>query len=134
MGAPAQTGQWDDTEVTTQPRIRVVASDDAALHLWVSNQGPEDDPVVLTVTIDGIEVVAQPFEVRNQHTFVLFPLDIQPGPHEVKVISGTGVVFKRRFTMAEAGRQYAGISYWNYPEDGGRKITWHMQSDPIGIR
>jgi hypothetical protein len=33
-----------------------------------------DDPVVLTVSIDGTEVVAQPIEVKGQHNWILFPI------------------------------------------------------------
>jgi len=45
----------------------------------VSNQSYLDDPVVLTVVIDGVDVLSQPFEVRNQHHFVRFPLRLGSG-------------------------------------------------------
>ena len=53
---------------TPTAEIAVVEEDEAALLLWVSNQSFEDDPVQVTIAIDGVEVISQQFEVEGQHT------------------------------------------------------------------
>lgn len=113
--------------------IRVVDDGEADLDLWVSNQSFEDDPVFLTVSIDGTQVVAQPFTVEGQHNWILFPIKVPPGPHVLDVVSATGVTTQKHFTLPGTGRQYAVIDYWNYPQDGGRQLTWLIQSTPIGF-
>ncbi|GAA3778149.1 hypothetical protein GCM10022225_77530 [Plantactinospora mayteni] len=113
--------------------IRVVSADQADLHLWVSNQSFKDDPVIFTVAIDGIVVVAQPFEVGSQHNWILFPIKASPGRHIVDVVSDTGVEVQEPFTLPETGRRYAVIDYWTYPGDGDRRITWQFRSDPVAF-
>ena len=68
----------------------IVEPDACDLLLMVSNQSYLDDPVTLTVVIDGFRVLSQPFEVRNQHHFVRFPLRLAPGTHELTAVSNTG--------------------------------------------
>ncbi|MEU8329873.1 hypothetical protein [Micromonospora sp. NPDC048839] len=115
------------------PTVRVVEEDRADLHLWVTNQSFRDDPVVLTVSIDGTKIVDRHFAVENQHNFVLFPVQVPPGRHVVRVVSGTGVEIQETFTMPEAGRQYAAIDYENAMDDAGRKVNWFIRSTPIAF-
>lgn len=110
-------------------------SESCDLLLMVSNQSHLDDPVVLTVGIDGVEVLSQPFEVRDQHHFVRFPLRLGPGTHQLRASSDTGVVLEEEFHLPASGeRQYAGISYYNYADEDGKLIDWSIQSVPMGIR
>ncbi|MEH1167483.1 hypothetical protein V6V47_19070 [Micromonospora sp. CPCC 205539] len=118
---------------TAPPAIQIVDEQLADLHLWVSNQSFDDDPIVLTVSIDGTEVIAQPFEVRGQHNWILFPLQVPSGRHVVHVRSGTGAEKQETFSMPGTGRQYAVIDYWNEPGQGGRHLSWRIQSTPIGF-
>jgi hypothetical protein len=119
----------------SEGQIRVVDLESCDLLLMVSNQSYLDDPVVLTVVIDGVDVVSQPFEVRNQHHFVRFPLRLGPGPHQLKVSSDTGVVLEEQFTLPATGeRQHAGIGYYNYADEDGKLIDWNIPSMPIGIK
>ncbi|GAB3944076.1 hypothetical protein [Micromonospora vulcania] len=115
------------------PTIRLVEEHLAELHLWVSNQSFTDDPVVLTISIDGVQVVAQPFEVQGQHNWILFPVRVPPGPHVVNVLSDLGVGLQEHFTMPETGRRYAVIDYWNHAGEGARRINWHIQSTMIAF-
>ncbi|MEO3771790.1 hypothetical protein ABGB10_15485 [Micromonospora sp. B9E7] len=107
--------------------------DQADLHLWVSNQSFADDPVALTVSIDGTEIVDRHFAVEGQHNWVLFPVRVAPGHHVVRVVSGTGVEKQESFTMPETGRRYAAIDYGNAVDVGGRHVNWFIQSTPIGF-
>jgi hypothetical protein len=88
---------------------------DANLHLWVSNQSFEDASVVLKVSIDGLDLVAQPFEVQSQHNWVLFPITAPPGDHLLVVVSDTGAELWETFTLPEEGRRYSVVDYWYYP-------------------
>lgn len=99
----------------------------------MSNQSFKDDPVVLTVSIDGTVVVAQPFELKGQHNWILFPIKAPPGLHVLHMVSETGVEMEKRFTLPETGRRYAVIDYWNSPEAGDRHISWLIQATPIGF-
>ncbi|WCN80435.1 hypothetical protein [Micromonospora sp. LH3U1] len=117
----------------TAPAVRLVEEHQADLHLWVSNQSFTDDPVVLTVSIDGTEIVDRRFAVEGQHNFVLFPVQVPPGRHVVRVVSGTGVDVQETFTMPEAGRQYAAIGYVNSVDGRGRDVDWFIQSTPIAF-
>jgi hypothetical protein len=104
------------------------------LLLRVSNESYLDDPVGLTVVIDGTEVLSQPFEVRNQHHFVQFPLLLGPGTHELRVVSSTGVVLTEEFLLPVTGeRQHADISYYNYADEDGKLIDWSIRSTPMGV-
>lgn len=53
-------------------QVELVDPEACDLMLTVSNQSYLDDPVVLTIVIDGVEVVSQPFEDRNQHHLSAF--------------------------------------------------------------
>ena len=114
--------------------ITIVEPEHADLHLWVSNQSYLDDPVVLTIDIDGQLVTSQPFEVKHQHHWVLFPLEIPAGSHIVHVVSDTGVTRTQPFTLPAGLRRYAVIDYWNDADEDGRQITWDLSTQPIGFR
>ena len=132
MAADMHTADVGDA---SEGDVRVVDPESCDLLLTVSNQSYLDDPVVLTVVIDGVDVLSQPFEVRNQHHFVRFPLRLGSGTHELKVSSDTGVVLDERFTLPATGeRQHAGIAYYNYADEDGKLIDWNIQSMPVGIR
>ncbi|GGO08343.1 hypothetical protein GCM10011576_13670 [Micromonospora parathelypteridis] len=130
---PASASANPPSSGPTAPTVRLVEEHLADLHLWVSNQSFRDDPVVLTVSIDGTEIVDQRFTVGSQHNFVLFPVKVPPGGHVVRVVSGTGVDFQERFTMPEGGRRYAAIGYVNAVDDRGRAIDWFFRSTPIAF-
>jgi hypothetical protein len=119
----------------SEGQVRLAELGSCDLLLMVSNQSRLDDPVVLTVAIDGVELLSRPFEVRNQHHFVRFPLHLGPGVHRLKASSNTGVVLEERFTLPATGeRQHAGLNYYNYADEDGKLIDWNIQSTPIGIR
>lgn len=135
---PSSPARGSDVSSSASPSsaasaIRIVDEDVADLHLWVSNQSFEDDPVVLTVSIDGTQVVAQAFEVESQHNWILFPIELPPGRHVVTVVSETGAELRRYFTSPGTGRQYASIDYWNDAGGRGRYVSWLIQSTPIGF-
>lgn len=126
----------DPAALTTAPLpstsdVALVGEDRADLHLWISNQSSTDDPVDVAGSIDGSEIIAQPFAVEGQHNWVLFPLALPPGPHVLEVTSGTGATLREEFTLPEEGQRYAALDYWDETEQGGPLFTWQIQIDPI---
>jgi hypothetical protein len=117
----------------SRPAVRMVAENQGDLHLWVSNQSFEDDPVFVTISIDGTEVVAQPFDVEGQHNWILFPLRVPAGQHVLTAASDAGVETEQRFTIPETGRRYAVLEYWNYDNDKGRHFTWRIQASSVAF-
>jgi hypothetical protein len=113
--------------------IRVVKNHRADLYLFVSNQSFIDDPVVLTISIDGTEVVAQPFEVGGQHNWILFPVRLPPGHHVLTAVSDTGVEIQQHFTSHPTEARHAVVDYWNYMDGHGRHMTWRIQSTPMAF-
>lgn len=111
--------------------MRLVEEHEADLHLWVSNQSLADNSVVLRVSIDGTGIVDRRFAVENQHNWVLFPVQVRPGLHVVRVVSDTGVEIQETFTMPEAGRQYAAVDYENNVDGRARHVNWFIRSTPI---
>ncbi len=114
----------------SESAVRLVAEEQADLHLWVSNQSFDDPSVVVTITIDGVEIVSQRFEVESQHNWILFPVKAPPGPHTLEARSDTGVSMREQLTLPEQERRYAVVNYWTDPD---RAFSWHIQSTPVGF-
>lgn len=115
------------------PAVEVVGEDEADLHLWVSNQSFVDDPVAITVSVDGVTVVDRDFDVEGQHNWQLFPLALEPGEHALRVASDTGVTLARSFRVPEGERRYAVVDYWNYEDEHGRHFTWRIHRKPLAF-
>lgn len=133
---PGQRAASDVTSSTPrspEPTIQLAPREDAVLHLWVSNQSFVDDAVTVTISIDGIQVVDQPFTVGNQHNWLLFPINAPRGKHTLSAISDTGAELKQAFTLPARGRRYAVLDYWNYQNRDGRHFTWHINNSPVAF-
>lgn len=117
------------------PRVNsepcIVEPEQADLHLWISNQSFLDDPVVLTVEVDGVELTSRPLVMRNQHRLLL-PLQVPSGSHSISVVSDTGAQLRQEFTLSWwRGRRFAVIDYWNSADGDGRRITWRLYSRQV---
>ena len=113
--------------------IRVTSEADANLHLWVSNQSFVDDTVHVSVSIDGVDVVASPLAVEDQHNWVLYPISAPAGPHVLRAVSDTGVEMEKSFVLPERARRYAVVDYWNDSDEGGRYFSWLFQSTVVAF-
>lgn len=113
--------------------VRVVAEDEAQLHLWVSNQSFVDDPVHLTVVVDGVEVVDEEFDVEGQHNWQLFPVTLPAGTHRLEVTSGTGATLVETFRTGSARPRHAVVNYWNNEDRDGRFLDWLIQDEPVAF-
>lgn len=110
---------------------RLVAEQDANLHLWLSNQSFDDEEVRLAVEIDGVPLVDDDFAVEGQHNYVAFPIAVAPGEHTVVVTSDSGARVERVVRVPERGDRWAAALYWA-GEDGTPSLDWMFRDEPIG--
>jgi hypothetical protein len=87
----------------------------ATLTLSVSNQSFADDPVRITVRIDGDVVVDDDFFVGSQHNWRTFDLAMTPGEHLVSLTSDTNVESETTLAVRSDGHRWAVAAYWCQP-------------------
>ena len=144
IGAPADTPVATTTLVVQdgpfvergpsvgEPQVEPAVGE---VQLWVSNQSFEDDPVMLTVRVDGIPVVAEPFSVEGQHNWQSFLLrGLAPGEHTVIAESDTGATSSWTFTLAADAPRWLVVDYWYYPDEAeGRHFTFQESDEPVAF-
>ena len=91
------------------------ADGEATLTLLVSNQSFTDDPVRITVRIDGDVVVDDDFFVGSQHNWRTFEVAVAPGDHLVSLTSDTDVEWETTLAVPRAGHRWAAAAYWYQP-------------------
>jgi hypothetical protein len=99
---------------------------EATLTLLVSNQSFADDPVRITVRIDGVLVVDDDFFVGSQHNWRTFDLAVTPGDHLVSLTSDTNVESETTLAIPSDGHRWAAAAYWyqpSAPTDTGAPVT-----------
>lgn len=118
------------SEAARSDAPRLTGKANANLHLWISNQSFRDDPVAVTVSVDGVLLVDQSFDVESQHNWILFPVRLPAGAHQAEAVSETGEVMKVRFRVPEDAIRYAVINYWHSPGEA-RHFDWRIQPNPV---
>jgi hypothetical protein len=88
--------------------------------LLVSNQSFADDPVGITISIDGDVVVDDEFSVGAQDNWIAFELRVPPGEHELTMRSSTGVEADAAVSIAAGRHRWASVAYWYSPPDRDR--------------
>lgn len=109
------------------------------LTLHVSNQSFADDPVEITVAIDGDEVVHDRFFVEGQHTWITYELAFTAGTHEVVITSDTGARQNATLDLPPDGERWAVVNYWYDEPDAERpgtdpaqrSISFQIADEPI---
>lgn len=106
------------------------------VRLWVSNQSFDDDPVRITIEVDGQLVVDDAFEVGGQHNWFAHDIaGLEPGQHEIVATSDTGAVIEATFSLPADEPRWVVIDYWYYPgEPAGRHFTARESAEPIVFR
>jgi hypothetical protein len=103
------------------------------LHLYVSNQSSEIDPVAVQITLDGEVVVDQEFELGDIHNWILFELQVAPGEHELRAtapLAGAEMIE----TFEADGDRWAVVDFWSASDEAeGPHFTWFMEDEPIGF-
>ena len=105
------------------------------VRLWVSNQSFEDDPVAITIRIDGNLVVDDSFAVEGQHNWIAFDIEgLPPGEHALAAESDTGARTEGTFTLPTGESRWLVADYWYYPDDSeGRFFTLSESDEPVAF-
>ncbi|MCA9631689.1 MAG: hypothetical protein KC766_28730, partial [Myxococcales bacterium] len=132
--APADVPDSKSVEIAPAPSVslqtsasprREVAARDASpptpeamgpqrFHIVVSNQSFAVDPVDITITVDGKEMVRGKFIVGGQHIHKTFDFTLAPGDHVLEAHSKKGAATKRYpFTLSK--EHWVTVMYWYYP-------------------
>lgn len=106
-----------------------------AVKLWVTNQSFVDDPVDVTIWIDGAEVISRDFWVEDQHTWIpFFVRGLDPGEHAIAARSDTGVEYAGTFTVPPDQPRWLVLTYWYYRGDPqGRHFALHESERPVAF-
>lgn len=101
--------------------------------LYVSNQSFAEPAVDVVVTIDGVQVVSQTFEVKNQHNWVPFTQRLAAGRHSLVARTRSGrATFSRSFVTG--ARNWAVVDYWCCDAaDGGPHFTFNLSDRPLAF-
>lgn len=108
----------------TEPtKIGSPPSGDLALHLLISNQSFDLDPVDIDVFLDGKHVVTGDFHVNGQHTWVPFDFSVPAGHHTLRVEGvGGDVTLNAGFDMS--AETWGVLNFWYYKDaQGGAEAT-----------
>ncbi|MEM7271513.1 MAG: hypothetical protein AAF547_00410 [Actinomycetota bacterium] len=139
-GTEVESGPTAGTTNTAPPELLAIEQTDREpiadeLKLWVSNQSFDDDPVRITISIDGAVAVDDRFPVEDQHHWVGYLLaDLPPGDHTVSVVSETGAEFSTDITLIEDRPLWLVVEYWfDDQEATGRFFTVKRSDEPVGF-
>jgi len=109
-----------------------VAEKEGNFTLYVSNQSFDRETVDISVAIDGKKVVSQLFEVKNQHNWIDFIVQLAAGEHKLQVFSTAGSTqLTKAFTTT--ARHWAVVNYWCCGEPDDPKFTFDLSDQPIGF-
>ncbi|MFH2008715.1 MAG: hypothetical protein ABI333_19160 [bacterium] len=106
----------------------------ATLHLYVSNQSFDIDPVHIRVRLDGEIVVDDDFSVGMQHNWFYYPLLLEPGTYALEIDSITSeATFTQELVIED--EHWAVIDFWYYPPSHysptEEQFTFELSDDPI---
>lgn len=101
------------------------------LHLYVSNQSFEIDPVDIEVYVDGRQLVCDEFFVEGQHNWILHDLSLEWGEHSLRAEGNDGTTtFEETFELN--GERWAVLDFWFYPGET-EEFSFLIQEGPIGF-
>jgi hypothetical protein len=101
------------------------------LHLYVSNQSFEIDPVDIEVYIDDQPVVCDEFFVEGQHNWILHDLSLDPGEHSIRAVGHDGQTTIEETFQVE-GERWAVLDFWFHPGET-EEFSFVIQEAPIGF-
>lgn len=108
------------------------STDPVTLHLWVSNQSFDIDPVDIAVYIDGQQVVCDSFDVEGQHNWILFDVELDPGTHTLRALGNDGET-ELTETIDVPDERWAVLDFWFYPEEEPERFTFSIHDRPVGF-
>ncbi len=108
------------------------STDPVTLHLWVSNQSFDIDPVDIAVYIDDQQVVCDSFDVEGQHNWILFDVELDPGTHTLRALGNDGKT-ELTETIDVPDERWAVLDFWFYPEEEPERFTFSIHDRPVGF-
>lgn len=98
--------------------------DPGEVKLWLSNQSVTDDPVAVSIVIDGEPAFDADLEVKGQHNWIPWEIGgLNPGAHTITARSDTGAEFTGTFTLPAGEARWVVLDYWYSPGDAeGRRF------------
>jgi hypothetical protein len=111
----------------TPHKVNELSPGDVPLHLIVSNQSFDIDPVDIDVYVDEVHAISGDFEVGSQHTFLTFDFTTGAGPHALRAVGhGREVALGESFELT--GETWGVLMFWYYArsEDGHEADAEHF--------
>lgn len=113
--------------------VRTVPQEQANLLIDVTNQSFLEPDARIQVWVDNELVADRDFEVGSQHSWITFPVHVEPGPHAVRARMADADVDLARWVTVPAGAPtYAQISWWHESGGAAPEFGWRVQDEPIG--
>lgn len=124
----AGCGSADDDALTRADTVG--AAGNGNFTLYVSNQSFEHPAIDIRVHIDGKLVVADEFEVEDQHTWVAFRLALRTGTHVIRAEASDAEL---RRTFRVKGKRWAVLDYWCCDDAEDPRFTFDVSKRPIAF-
>ena len=112
-----------------------VEPDPGEVKLWLSNQSFADDPVGVSIVIDGEPAFDADLEVQGQHNWIPYEIGgLKPGSHTITARSDTGAELTGSITLPEGKARWVVLDYWYEPSDpAGRHFTLSESDHPVSF-
>ena len=108
------------------------SNDPAVLHLWVSNQSPDIDPVAIEVAIDGTLVVCDWFDVEDQHNWIEYVIRLDERDVMLQAqATGGEANLTQEFSMPP--ELWGVLEFWFYEDDRPQTLTLRFSDQPVGF-
>ena len=83
--------------------------------------------------MDGVVVVRNTFEVRGQHNWVQFDVDLAPGEHLLTATALEGAASVSETFILDS-ELYGLLEFWTDPDRGVDPfLRWIIQEEPFGF-
>lgn len=126
-GPPASAAAPARFTVTPGPPVGQLQTepDPGEVKLWLSNQSFTDDPVAVSVVIDGEPALDAELEVQGQHNWIPWEIGgLNPGVHTITARSDTGAELTGTFTLPAGEPRWVVLDYWYASGDAeGRRFV-----------
>jgi hypothetical protein len=123
---PPSSSPEASTETPPSAPPRVVDEEEANFLLDISNQSFDQPTIATKVYVDGVLLVDREFHVEGQHTWVTFPILVEPGPHELRVEVAGGAPYETTVKVPADKPTYGLLQHWTEGRKGAF-WTWDQQ-------
>ena len=107
---------------------------DVEVHLYVSNQSFDDNPVNITIKIDGKERFNRECRVDGQHNWTLVEFKLSKGSHWIKAIENDHGI-EKKVSFSVHNEVWIVVDYWYYStlhyNPTQRDFTIDFSNEPV---